>query len=177
MGFPRPPTRLGSTPVAPATGRAFDTWRRSVLASGCSFARGPRVEAIGRSLVAMKWLEPRSGEDLRARRRAGARADATRENPGFCARYRKLVEETAGLLLRHILLGADAGAQLDGPDAVRDRRRGPLAYAVRLTALLHAAPPSAHLTGIPPAAGVFFAAFFPTADVWCVPFFGAVGLF
>eukprot|EP00964_Phaeocystis_antarctica_P089499 scaffold57142_cov36-Phaeocystis_antarctica.AAC.1 len=41
--------------VSPAADTPFDTWRRSVLASGCSFARGPpRVEAIGRS-----WgLEP-----------------------------------------------------------------------------------------------------------------------
>ena len=64
-------------------------------ASGSSCARRPRVEAIGRSLVAIKWLEPRSGEDLRARRRAGERTDLDRQNPGFRDRKAKSVDETA----------------------------------------------------------------------------------
>ena len=83
MGFPRPPQHLGSTPAAPATGRALlilggaRCWLAALRAR-----EGRELKPSGRSLVAVGGLEPRSGEDLRARRRAGARAEATRENPG-----------------------------------------------------------------------------------------------
>ena len=87
MGFPRPPQRLGSTPAAPATGRALlilggaRCWLAALRAR-----EGRELKPSGRSLVAIGGLEPRSGEDLRARRRAGARPEASSENLGFRSR-------------------------------------------------------------------------------------------